>query len=488
MSAPGALFNWIGGSAVAARSGRTLPVYEPATGQAYTTLPDSGPMDVEAAVQAAERSSAGWARQAPEDRARLLERMADLIEARLEEFALAESRDTGKPLSLARRVDIPRAVSNFRFFASQLRALPGESVDGGPGRMHVVLRQPLGVVGCISPWNLPLYLLSWKLAPALAAGNTVVAKPSEITPYTATLLAALSADAGLPPGVLNLVHGLGSQVGTPLTTAPQVKAVSFTGSTATGRLIASATAPQFKKLSLEMGGKNPTIVFADCDFERTVAECVRAAFSNQGQICLCGSRILIEKPLFERFRAAFVERVQALKVGDPLEPGTDQGAVVSQAHFDKVMGCIALAREEGGRVLTGGDRVRLDGRCADGWFIAPTVFDYLPFDCRTNQDEIFGPVVTLSAFDDETQALLFANGTVYGLAASVWTRDLDRAQRFVAGLKAGLVWINCWMERDLRVPFGGVKQSGLGREGGLEAMRFFTEAKSASFVFSPESP
>lgn len=487
MSAELRLANLVDGQLVSARSGRCLPVYEPATGEVHARAPDSGPADVAEAIAAAQKAAPAWAAMPAEQRAAILERMASLIEQQLQSFAEAESRDTGKPLSLAMRVDIPRSIANFRFFAAQARCFGSEAYEVGLDRTHLVLRQPVGVVGCISPWNLPLYLLSWKLAPALAAGNTVVAKPSEVTPVTASMLAQTAIAAGLPPGVLNIVHGLGASVGGPLVTAPQVKAVSFTGSTATGRTIAVAAAPQFKKLSLEMGGKNPTLVFADCDFERTVAECVRAAFSNQGQICLCGSRILIERSLFDRFREAFVARVKALRVGDPLEPTTDQGAVVSQAHLDKVLACIELATTEGGRLLCGGRRAQVDGRCSEGWFIEPTVFDYLPFDCRSNQEEIFGPVVSLLPFDNEAQAVLYANSTVYGLAASVWTRDLDRAQRLQRSLSAGLVWINCWMERDLRLPFGGVKQSGLGREGGLDAMRFFTEPKAISIVHSMET-
>jgi aminomuconate-semialdehyde/2-hydroxymuconate-6-semialdehyde dehydrogenase len=474
------LDNLIGGELRPPVSGRYLPVHEPATAGIYAQVADSEAADIDAAVRAAREAAPGWAALAPSARARWLEKLADAIEARLDDFATAESKDSGKPLATARTVDIPRSIHNFRHFAAEARTFGAESYAGEVG-LEVVLRQPLGAVACISPWNLPLYLLSWKLAPALAAGNTVVAKPSELTPATASMLAELCVEIGLPPGVLNLVHGLGAKVGPPLTTHRDIRAVSFTGSTATGAAIAQGCASLFRKLSLELGGKNASIVFADADVDAAVAECVRAAFSNQGQICLCGSRVLVEKSIYRRFLDAFVEQARAIQPGDPADPATRFGALVSQAHLDKVLGCIELAHTEGGRLLLGGERVRVDGRCEDGWFLPPTVFDQLSFDCRTNREEIFGPVVTLLPFDDEAQALAFANGTDYGLAASVFTRDLDRARRMAERLQAGLVWINGWMRRDLRVPFGGVKRSGLGREGGAEAMRFFTEAKSVHF-------
>ena len=344
--------------------------------------------------------------------------------------------------------------------------------------LNYTLRQPLGAVACISPWNLPLYLLTWKIAPALAAGNCVVAKPSEVTPMTASMLGELSIEAGLPPGALNLVHGLGPRAGVPLCAHAQVKAISFTGSTRVGNEIAREAASSFKKVSLEMGGKNPTLIFADADLRSAIPETVRAAFSNTGQICLCGSRILIERTVYARVRDELVERVRALRIGDPLEPRTDQGALVSRQHFDKVMGCLQVARDEGGRVLCGGVRARVEGRCSGGFFIEPTLIEGLGPACRTNQEEIFGPVATLLPFDSEAEAIELANSTRYGLSASLWTRDLSRAHRASAALHSGIVWVNCWMFRDLRTPFGGVKDSGVGREGGMDAMRFFTEAKN----------
>lgn len=466
-------------------NGAYLDNVEPATGQVYSQAPDSDAADLELAVAAAERAWPDWRVQAPESRARILNAIADGIERRLPELARAEAVDNGKPLSLARSLDIPRAAANFRFFASALTQFASEAHPMGAEAINYTLRQPLGIVGCISPWNLPLYLFTWKIAPALAAGNCVIAKPSELTPMTAHLLGPIctEAEAGLPPGVLNILHGRGSGIGRALVEHPKVKAISFTGGTVTGAAIAAAAAPMFKKLSLEMGGKNPTLVFADCDYESTLAGTVRAAFANQGQICLCGSRIFVERPLYKKFRDDFVARAAALKVGDPLADDTQQGALVSEAHLKKVQSYIQLAISEGGRLLTGGRRVTVPGRCENGYFVAPTVFEGLDAGCRVNQEEIFGPVATLIPFETEEEALAQANSVRYGLAASVWSEDVRRCHRVAQELEAGVVWVNCWMLRDLRTPFGGVKDSGVGREGGVEALRFFTEAKNVCIKY-----
>jgi len=472
------VLNCIGGELVTAKSGTWLDGFEPATGQVFARIADSDAYDVDAAVAAAEKALPAWIALGREGRSNAMLRVAALVERDLELFAAAESRDNGKPVALAREVDIPRAVSNLRFFATAILHWASEAHMMDDVAVNYTDRQPVGVAGCISPWNLPLYLFTWKIAPALAAGCTVVAKPSEITPLTAHMLAERCIEAGLPPGVLNIVHGLGPKVGAAITAHPRIPAISFTGGTRTGAEIARVAAPMFKKLSLELGGKNPVLVFADCDFDRMLANTVRSSFRNQGQICLCGSRILIERPLYERFRDAFVAKTKALRVGDPASDGTDQGAVVSEAHMHKVLGHIATAKEEGGRVLCGGERVLLDGPLKNGWYIAPTVIEGLGPACRTNQEEIFGPVVTLQAFDTEEEALALANATPYGLASVVWTNDNTRTHRVARSLNSGIVWVNCWMVRDLRTPFGGMKQSGVGREGGTEALRFFTEAKN----------
>lgn len=479
MTPPIRLANLVDGRLQAPRSGRYLDVHEPATGTVFAHCPDSDAADVDDAVAAARRAFPAWAALSPERRAALLNRLADLVERDLDPLARLESRDSGKPVRLARELDIPRAVANLRFFAAAITQWSSESHVTDAQAFNYTLRQPLGAVACISPWNLPLYLFSWKIAPALAAGNTVVAKPSEITPCTAARLGELSIEAGFPPGVFNIVQGTGPAVGSPLVAHAGIKAVSFTGSTRTGAAIASATAPLFRKLSLEMGGKNPAIVFADADLsDANLDTIVRSGFANQGEICLCGSRLLVQRSIYDAFRRRYLDKVRALRVGDPDDTASDLGALVSQAHFDKVTACIERARTEGGQVLCGGEALAVAGRCAGGWFVAPTVIEGLAGDTATNQEEIFGPVVTLIPFEDEAEALALANGTGYGLAASLWTSNLDRAHRFAAALEFGIVWINCWLLRDLRTPFGGVKQSGVGREGGVDALRFFTEPKN----------
>jgi aminomuconate-semialdehyde/2-hydroxymuconate-6-semialdehyde dehydrogenase len=471
--------NFIDGQFVEPAGGKYLDNIEPATGKSYSLVPDSGARDVEAAVIAADKAFPAWSKTPAADRSRILLRIADLIERDLDKLARAESIDTGKPLSLARSLDIPRAASNFRFFATAILHTENEAHMMDGVAFNYTLRQPRGIAGLISPWNLPLYLLSWKIAPAIAVGNTAVAKPSELTPMTAYLLCEICVEAGLPNGVLNIVHGTGPNVGAAITAHPKIGTISFTGGTVTGRKVAEAAAPIFKKVSLELGGKNPNIVFADADLEAAIAGSVRSSFANQGQVCLCGSRVFVERSAYKDFVDRFIGKVAQLKQGDPLDEKTEQGAIVSKTQLEKVKFYVDLAQKEGGKIAIGGQAPdSINDRCRDGYFFPPTVLTDLPVSCRTNREEIFGPVVTITPFDSEEEVIGYANDCDYGLASSVWTQNLTRAHRVAEKIHTGTVWINCWLVRDLRVPFGGMKQSGVGREGGEEALRFFTEPKN----------
>jgi aminomuconate-semialdehyde/2-hydroxymuconate-6-semialdehyde dehydrogenase len=481
--------NFIAGRHVEPQSGKHLDNVEPATGQVYSQLADSDGRDVDQAVEAAVAAFPQWAHTPVAERSRLLLDVANRIDANLERLAHAEAVDSGKPLRLARAVDIPRAASNFRFFATAVLHFHSEAFRTDQLALNYTLHPPRGVAGLISPWNLPLYLFSWKVGPALATGNTVVAKPSELTPMTAHLLTELCQEAGLPAGVFNVVHGLGSKVGAAIVGHRRVPTISFTGGTATGAEIAKTAAPLFKKVALELGGKNPNIVFADADLNEALRTSLRSSFENQGEICLCGSRLFVEKSIYPAFVERFVAEARKLKVGDPLDPATDQGALISKGHLDKVLSYIRLAKEEGGRLLCGGGPPEtIAERCRGGYFVQPTVIVDLSPACRVNQEEIFGPVVTIMPFDREEEVVRHANGTAFGLSASLWTRDLNRAHRVAEKLDAGTVWVNCWLLRDLRTPFGGVKQSGVGREGGEEALRFFTEPKNVCIKFPAELP
>lgn len=477
------IFNYINGTMVEPVSGNYIDNYEPATGQVYSRIPDSDERDIEQATAAARAAFPAWSALSVNKRSEILLRLSKAIEDNLDMLAKAESRDNGKPLWLAKSVDIPRARENFHFFATGIVHYASESHATADNVINYTLRKPIGVAGCISPWNLPLYLFTWKIAPALAAGNCVVAKPSEITPMSAYLLSNLCMEIGMPPGVLNIVHGLGAKVGDAISRHKDIPLISFTGGTATGARIASVAAPMFKKLSLELGGKNPNIIFADCDFEKMLKTTLNSSFANQGQICLCGSRIFVERPIYEKFKTRFVEEVSRMQVGDPDDDNSRMGAIVSQPHFEKVLSYIELAKEEGGTILTGGTAVHPGGRCEQGWFLRPTVIEGLAYNCRTNMEEIFGPVVTIMPFDREEEVIGYANATEYGLAATIWTENLSRAHRMADAIKSGIIWINCWLLRDLRTPFGGMKNSGVGREGGWEALRFFTEAKNVCIKF-----
>lgn len=478
------LQNFINGSYCDPKSGQFIDNYEPATGNVYSQIPDSSEEDVAIAVNAAEQAFPIWSKMSVGERSEILVRLSEGIKERMEEFVSAESKDNGKPISLAANVDIPRAISNFHFFATGILHFDSQSHNMEGVGVNYTLRKPIGIVGCISPWNLPLYLFSWKIAPALAAGNCVIAKPSEVTPYTAYLLGKVAKEAGLPDGVLNILHGEGNKVGDAIVKHPKIKAISFTGGTKTGEYIARTAAPMFKKLSLELGGKNPNIIFADCDFKEMLRTTLRSSFANQGQICLCGSRIFIERPIYEKFKEEFVKRVDKTVVSNPEDNDAKLGAIVSEAHLEKIISYIELAESEGGTILTGGKRVILDAPYKNGYYLRPTVIEGLEYDCRTNQEEIFGPVVTIMPFDKEEDVLRMANSTQYGLSATVWTSDLTRAHRMADQLQSGIVWINSWLVRDLRTPFGGVKSSGVGREGGWEALRFFTEPKNVFVKYS----
>jgi len=468
------LCNYIGGRFTTHSGDQWLDNIEPATGSHICRVPLSDSSDVDAAVTAARSAHPAWGALSHSERADWLDRIADALEARYEEIAALESRDTGKPISLARDVDAQRSVSNFRFFAGMLREHEGEVFEMANATNYVV-NKPVGVGALITPWNLPLYLLSWKVAPAIGMGNTVVCKPSELTPMTADLLMQVIDEVGLPAGVVNLVHGDGAGAGAPLVAHSDVNLVSFTGGTATGEKVAASAAPAFKKLSLELGGKNASIVFADCNMESTVAGVVRAGFLNQGQVCLCGSRVLIEDSIYDEFRDRFVDAVEAMRVGDPSDEATDLGALISGQHLEKVQSYVELAKQEGGDLLTGGTPCMPAGFENGNW-MAPTVIGGLNPDSRCSTEEIFGPVVTLHSFSSEEEAVAITNNTRYGLAGSVWTRDLEKGKRVSEAIDTGMVWVNTWLHRDLRVPFGGVKDSGVGREGGKWSLDFFSEA------------
>jgi aminomuconate-semialdehyde/2-hydroxymuconate-6-semialdehyde dehydrogenase len=471
--------NFIDGQFVEPIGGKYIDNIEPATGKPYSKVADSDGRDVDLAVAAAEKAFTDWSKTPATDKSRILLRIADLIERDLEKFARAESVDTGKPLSLARSLDIPRAVANFRFFATAILHTENEAYITEGVAFNYTLRQPRGIVGLISPWNLPLYLLSWKIAPTIAVGNTAIAKPSELTPMTAYLSCEICAEAGLPNGVLNVVHGTGPNVGAAITAHPKIGTISFTGGTVTGKKVAEACAPLFKKISLELGGKNPNIIFADADLDAAIAGSVRSSFANQGQVCLCGSRVFVERSAYKDFVDRFIDKASQLKQGDPLDEKTEQGAIVNKAQLDKVKFYVDLAQKEGGKIVLGGKSPNsINERCRDGYFFPPTVITDLPVACRTNREEIFGPVITITPFDSEEEVIGYANDTDYGLASSVWTQNLNRAHRVAEKIHTGTVWVNCWLVRDLRVPFGGMKASGVGREGGEEALRFFTEPKN----------
>jgi aminomuconate-semialdehyde/2-hydroxymuconate-6-semialdehyde dehydrogenase len=471
--------NFIGGEFVEPTTGKYLDNIEPATGKPYSLVADSDARDVDLAVAAAERAFAHWSKRPATERSKILLRIADLIERDLEKLARAESIDTGKPLTLARNLDIPRAASNFRFFATAILHTESEAHVTDNVAFNYTLHQPRGIAGLISPWNLPLYLLSWKIAPAIAVGNTAIAKPSELTPMTAFLLCEICREAGLPSGVLNIVHGTGPNVGTAITTHPKISTISFTGGTVTGRKVAEACAPLFKKMSLELGGKNPNIIFADADLDAAISGSIRSSFANQGQVCLCGSRVFVERKVYKEFIEDFIDKTSKLKLGDPLDEKSDQGAIVSKTQLEKVKFYVDLAQKEGGKIALGGEPpAAINERCREGYFFSPTVIVDLPVSCRTNREEIFGPVITITPFDSEEEVLRYANDVDYGLSSSVWTQNLSRAHRVAEQIHTGTVWVNCWLIRDLRVPFGGMKASGVGREGGEEALRFFTEPKN----------
>lgn len=477
------ILNYINGEYVEPFSKEWLENYNPSTGEVYAKIANSNAKDVENAYKAAKEAFPEWSNSTLEKRSRILIKIADLIEEQLVDLAQAEAKDNGKPLSLALSVDIPRASANFRFFANAITQFSSEAHEStGLNTMNFTLRQPLGVVGCISPWNLPLYLFTWKIAPAIAAGNTVVAKPSEVTPLTAFLLGEICTKAGLPKGVLNIVHGTGSTAGQVIVEHKHIKAISFTGGTKTGEHIARSAAPMFKKLSLELGGKNPNLIFADCDYNKMLETTVRSSFANQGQICLCGSRIFVEKSIFEKFKTDFVEKVKQLKVGNPFDADTNVGALVSKSHLEKVASYIEIAKKEGGKILYGGNKVTVKG-FENGYYLEPTVIEVFDDKCRVNQEEIFGPVVTIMPFKTEEEVLNMANSVKYGLSATIWTTNINRTMRISKEIEAGIVWVNTWLNRDLRTPFGGVKDSGVGREGGFDALRFFTEAKNVCIKY-----
>ena len=455
-------------------SKETIEDINPATSEVIATIPRSNLNDVNEAVLAADKARDNWSSLSLDERRKWLEKIANALEARSEEIAKLESLDTGKPIKIARAVDASRSVANFRFFAEFSKDFHEQKFLMEDATNHVIFK-PVGIAGLITPWNLPLYLLSWKIAPAIVMGNTVVAKPSELTPLTANLLAEVFDEVGLPAGVVNIVHGFGHETGQAIVSHPHVNLISFTGGTITGKKVAETAAPMFKKLSLELGGKNATIVLDDVNLDSAIPEIARSGFLNQGQVCLCGSRILVSDKIWDDFIEKFIEHVSNMKVGNPSSDDSDLGALVSLSHRDKVESYIHLAEREGGEILYGGKRPSLESPFDEGSFLEPTIVSNLDYQSRTATEEIFGPVVTLHKFEKDEDAVEMANCTEYGLAGSVWTSDSARGKSLAEKIETGMVWINTWLHRDLRVPFGGVKNSGVGTEGGRWSLSFFSQ-------------
>ena len=469
--------NYINGELVLPKDNQHLDVFNPSNGQIHAKCPNSSIHDLDLAIKSSKSSFQEWSSINQSERSDFLFLIADLIEKNISDFANAESIDNGKPFTLSKSLDIPRSIKNLRFFASLANSIKPLSYRK-ENVISNILKQPLGVVGTISPWNLPLYLFTWKIAPALVSGNCVIAKPSEITPYTAYLFSKICIEAELPKGVLNIIHGDGKVIGREIVKHNEIKAISFTGGTKTGKEIAVEASNNLKKINLEMGGKNPVLIFDDCDYDKMMNSLLKSSFLNQGQICLAGSRIYIQKTIYKKFRDEFIERIKKLKVGDPFDEKTDQGAIVSSQHLAKIIKYVKKAVDEGGYIATGGDIPDLPKECCNGWYFLPTVIERLPQNSIVNQEEIFGPVVTLTEFEDEKDAIQMANNTNYGLASIIWTKDINRAHKLAELIESGLVWVNCWLERDLRTPFGGIKNSGFGKEGGKYALDFFTEPKN----------
>ncbi len=472
------ILNYINGELVPPKKTKYLNVYNPANGKIYAKCPNSDNSDLKDAINSAKKAHSKWKNLTNENRRDILFKIADELEKNKEKFALAETIDNGKPINDSQTIDIPRSINNLKFYASAVINNSSESHSLGHRAINYTLRDPIGIVACISPWNYPLHLLTWKIAPALAMGNCVIAKPSEITPMTAYLFSKICIKVGLPKGVLSILHGTGENIGDKIVRHPDIKAISFTGGTKTGKIINSSASPLLKKVSLELGGKNPTIIFEDCNYKQMLKTTVRSSFGNQGQICLCGERIFIQSSIYDKFKKDFIVETEKLKIADPRNQKTEQGAIVSEQHYNKILAYLDSAKQNGAIFLTGGKAKKIKGECSNGWYIEPTIIENLSRNSKCYSEEAFGPVTSIYKFETKKEAIDLANETNYGLAASIWTSNLRSAHQVAKSINFGIVWVNSWNLRDLRTPFGGMKDSGLGREGGNESLSFFSEPKN----------